>query len=183
MLRKTNTESTSVGQKIRKARAGRKISQADLADLTGLPVDYLKRVESGKEKPPVGTLLQIAGALRINTGDFLQAPISSLRKRIRAYTKRTENYAYKTLTPGAENKHLKGFLVTIDPNREHDGVDYQHEGEEFVYVRRGQVEITIGEHVNRLAEGETLHFNSAIRHRMRNPGEGATELVVVIYQP
>jgi hypothetical protein len=62
-------------------------------------------VEAGKVIPPVGALLQLSKALEIDSGFFLREQESSLKSRIKAYTKRTENYAYTTLTPGAENKH------------------------------------------------------------------------------
>ncbi|MFQ5486798.1 MAG: cupin domain-containing protein, partial [Desulfobacterales bacterium] len=100
-----------------------------------------------------------------------------------AYTKRTDNYAYTTLTPGAENKHLKAFRVTVEAMRDHEGVGYNHEGEEFVFVLTGKVEITVGEHVNRLKKGESLHFNSGINHNLRNVGKEKSELLVVIYGP
>ena len=88
-----------------------------------------------------------------------------------------------TLTPGAENKHLKAFKVTVDPLQDHKGVGYQHEGEEFVYVLEGQMEIMVGDHVNTLKKGDSLHFNSGIRHKMRNTGKKKSELLVVIYGP
>ena len=131
----------------------------------------------------MGTLLQIARALEIDSGTLLKEDESKMKRRIKAYTKRTDNYAYTTLTPGAENKHLKAFLVTIDPMQDHKGVGYQHEGEEFVYVLSGTVEIVVGEHVNRLGDGDSLHFNSGIRHQLRNVGEKSAELLVVIYGP
>jgi len=125
--------------------------------------------------------LQIARALQIDSGFFLKEQESNLRNRIKAYTKRTENYAYTTLTPGAENKHLKAFKVAIEPMTDHKGVGYQHEGEEFVYVLSGEIEVIVGDHVNTLDAGESLHFNSGIRHKLRNIGDEKAELVVVIY--
>jgi quercetin dioxygenase-like cupin family protein len=41
----------------------------------------------------------------------------------------------------------------------------------------------VGEHVNLLEEGESLHFNSGIRHNLRNVGQETAELIVVIYGP
>jgi len=172
-----------VGKKIKKARLGKKISFDQLANETGFSIEYLKEIEAGKKTPPVGTLLQIARALEIDSGMLLREEESKLKKRIKAYTKRTDNYAYETLTPGAENKHLKAFRVTVESMQEHKGVGYQHEGEEFVYVLAGKLEIVVGEHVNRLKVGDSLHFNSGIRHQMRNIGDDATELLVVIYGP
>jgi quercetin dioxygenase-like cupin family protein len=170
-----------VGKKIKQERLKKKMSLDRIANETGFSIDYLKKVESGKKIPPVGALLQIARALEIDSGFFLKEQESNLRNRIKAYTKRTENYAYTTLTPGAENKHLKAFKVAIEPMTDHKGVGYQHEGEEFVYVLSGRIEVIVGDHVNTLDAGESLHFNSGIRHKLRNVGDEKAELVVVIY--
>lgn len=172
-----------VGKKIKKARTGKKISYSTLANETGFSVEYLKKIENGTETPPVGALLQISRALRLDSGFLLKDQESSLKSRVKAYTKRTANYAYTTLTPGAENNHLKAFKVTIEPMKDHAGVGYQHEGEEFVYVLTGEVEISVGDHVNKLKAGDSLHFNSAIRHNLKNPGKKTSELIVVIYGP
>ena len=183
MPRKKRETIAPVGKKIKKARIEKKISLEGIANETGYSIDYLKKVEAGKVIPPVGTLLTIARALKVDSGFFLREPESNLRNRIQAYTKRTDNYAYTTLTPGAENKHLKAFLVTVDAKQDHKGVGYQHEGEEFVYVLQGKVEISVGDHVNILDEGESLHFNSGIRHKLRNISDITAELLVVIYGP
>lgn len=143
----------------------------------------MKSVEAGKEMPPVGALLQIARALEIDSGFFLKEQEATMKDRVKEYTKRTDEYAYKTLTPGAENKHLKAFLVTIDPMKDHTGVGYQHEGEEFNYVLTGTIEVVVGDHVNTLKSGESLHFNSNIKHQLRNIGDETAELLVVIYTP
>ena len=172
-----------VGQKIKKARTAKKLKLDQLANETGFSVDYLKEIESGKAIPPVGALLQISRALEIDSGSLLKEPESRLESRIKAHTKRTENYAYTTLTPGAENKHLKAFLVTVEAMQNHKGVGYHHEGEEFVYVLTGKIEVVVGEHVNVLENGDSLHFNSGIRHQLRNISEETAELLVVIYSP
>ena len=183
MAKKKEDAFVPVGKKIRRERVKKKMSLDRIANETGFTTDYLKEVEAGKVIPPVGALLQLSKALQIDSGFFLREQESSLKSRIKAYTKRTENYAYTTLTPGAENKHLKAFKVTIDAMQDHKGVGYQHEGEEFVYVLAGKVELTIGDHVNTLNEGESLHFNSGIRHMLKNIGDEKAELLVVIYGP
>ncbi|NJL58956.1 MAG: helix-turn-helix domain-containing protein [Desulfobacteraceae bacterium] len=170
-------------QKIKAARAMKDMSLDRIANETGFAVDYLKDVEEGKTTPPVGALLQIAKALQMDSGSLLKEQEASFKDRVTAYTKRTDNYAYETLTPGAENKHLKAFRITIDPKQEHKGVGYQHEGEEFDYVLKGKVQVIVGDHVNTLEAGGYLHFNSAIKHQLKNVGKEAAELIVVIYSP
>jgi transcriptional regulator with XRE-family HTH domain len=183
MPRKKGAGPVTVGEKIKKARQRKKITLDQVANDTGCSIDYLKQIESGKTMPPVGTLLQISRALEIDSGLLLKEEASAVESRAKAYKKRTKNYAYTTLTPGAENKHLKAFRVAVDPMKDHKGVGYQHEGEEFAFVLAGDVEITVGDHVNRLKAGESLHFNAGIRHKLRNIGKKKAELLVVIYTP
>ena len=183
MAGKKSDQANSVGKKIKKTRMSKSISLENIANETGFTIEYLKEVESGKKIPSVGSLLQIARVLRIDSGFLLKEEETNLKTRIRAYTKRTDNYAYDTLTPGAENKHLKAFRVTIDPMQEHQGVGYRHDGEEFVYVISGEIEVMVGEHKNRLKKDESLHFNSGIKHQMRNIGKKSANLLVVIYGP
>ncbi|WP_207678049.1 helix-turn-helix domain-containing protein [Desulfonema magnum] len=172
-----------VGKKIKKVRTEKHITLDRVANETGYSIDYLKELEAGKTIPPVGTLLQIARALDIDSGFFLREQEATLKDRVDQYTKRTDDYAYTTLTPGAENKHLKAFRVTIDPMEKHEGVGYCHEGEEFTYVLSGKVEIVVGDNINHLEKDDSLHFNSGIKHQLRNIGKETAELIVVIYGP
>jgi transcriptional regulator with XRE-family HTH domain len=183
MPRKKAAGPAPVGKKIKQVRSAKKMTLDQLANDTGCSIDSLKSIENGKEMPPVGTLLRIARALHIDSGDLLREQQENLKARAKAYAKRTDNYAYTTLTPGAENKHLKAFRVKIEARKAHKGVGYQHEGEEFVYVLKGDIEIVVGDHVNTLKENESLHFNSGIQHHIRNTGDVEAELVVVIYNP
>lgn len=172
-----------IGKRIKTSRTRKKVTLDQLANDTGFSIEYLKQVESGKEMPPVGALLQISRALAIDSEDLLKEEQRSRDRRAADYAKRTKNYAYTPLTPGAEHKHLKAFRIQIKALQEHKGVGYRHEGEEFVYVLKGTVEVTVGEHVNRLEPGQSLHFNSGIQHHMRNTSKEEAELVVVVYNP
>jgi len=183
MPHKKKAAPVPIGKKIKKARTDKKFSLDQVANETGFSIEYIKEVEAGKAIPPVGALLQIAKALEIDSGSLLKEPESKLQSRIKAQTKRTDNYAYTTLTPGAENKHLKAFRVTIEAQQDHKGVGYHHEGEEFVYVLAGKIEVAVGEHVNTLAQGDSLHFNSGIQHQLKSVSDETAELLVVIYSP
>ena len=83
MPRKKSTLHTPVGKKIKKARTDKKMTYEALANDTGFSVDFLKKVESGKVTPPVGSLLQISRALEIDSGDLLKDIQTSLRHRKR----------------------------------------------------------------------------------------------------
>ena len=99
MRKKTEDSITSViGQKIKKVRTDKNITLDSIANETGFSIDHLKKIEAGKITPPVGALLQISRALKIDSGTLLKEEPSNLKDRIKAYTKRTDHYAYTTLT-------------------------------------------------------------------------------------
>src|SRR4030066_1088312 len=172
----------SFGAKMKQLRQLRKISFETLANKTGLSHRYLREIEEGKIIPPVSAVIQISKALSIDSGSFLSAEEQEAlaKKRKESFYKRTQVYSYKTLTPDAETKHMKAFLGTIDPRQDHRMVDYRHEGEEFIYVLRGTVEVSVGENQNQLKKGENLHFDSGIPHKLRNLGDEEAELLVVL---
>ena len=125
----------SFGAKMEQLRLTKKMSLEQLANLTGFSRRYLKEIEEGIANPAVSVVIQIAKALSIDSGSFLSAEDeASEKKRRESFFKRTQAYSYKTLTPDAEKKHMKAFLVTIDPKEDHKMVEYRHEGEEFVCV-------------------------------------------------
>ncbi len=177
------TQIIPIGKRIRKARLNKKITLDTMANETGMSKEFIKKIEGGDQRPSVGTLLQISKILHIDSSFLLKEQDDTIEKRSKAYTKRTDNYAYTSLTPNAENKHLKAFKIVVEAGKVHDGVGFQHEGEEFVYVLKGQVEVKVGDNVNTLKAGDSLHFNSGIKHDLVNTGKTDAQLVVVVYAP
>jgi len=173
----------TVGGKIKNSRMQKALSLEQIANETGFAVARLKGIEDGSITPSVGDLLHIARALQIDSDSLIKEQDASINDRVTAYQKRTDDYAYETLTPGCERKHLKAFRVTIEAEQDHKGVGYQHEGEEFNYVLTGKVQVTVGEHRNILKAGDSLHFNSAIKHQLKNIGQETAVMIVVIYSP
>ena len=177
--------SLPLGMRIEKLRKEMGLSRADLARQTGLSVETITRVEQQKEMPPVGAILQISRALCLDAGEFLTQAEKETRKKSKkeSFEKRRRAYGYKTLSPGAAAMHLKAFEITIEPGQDHDMVEYRHEGEEFLYVLRGDLEVTVGDNQYHLSAGKSLHFNSATPHMLTNPGAEKTKLIVVLYTP
>ncbi len=173
----------SLGQRLARLRREKEMSLETLANETGQAVEYLERVESDQLIPPVAVLLSLSRALEVDSGELLKNEAEAVERRTEAVKKRTDHYSYRVLTPETGHKHLKGFLVTIDPVSDLDGPGYQHEGEEFHYVLKGQVRVKVGEHVNDLKAGDSLHFNSSLVHKLTNTGEEPCEILVVLYTP
>jgi transcriptional regulator with XRE-family HTH domain len=172
------------GKRLMKVRKEKKLQLKNLANETGLTTKYISQVEKGEIIPPVSVILQLSRALEIDSSILLREEEKLAGKRSdQDFQKRTEAYTYQTLTPEARHKHLKSFKVLIDPKSEHEGVSYQHLGEEFIYVLKGKIEVMVGENKNILGHHQCLHFNSSIVHKLRNIGSEKAELLVVLYTP
>ena len=180
MARK-RAESQSLGDRIRAMREKLQVDLEGFALRTGYAPDYLRQIEEGKTAPPVGTLIQISRALAVDSAALLAE--DKKKERRRSYRKRTKAYSYKTLNPGAEDKHLWAYLVTLEPKKAHERVEFKHEGEEFVYVLDGRVRLQVGSATKVLGTGSSHHFNSALEHTLANLSAKESKLLVVVYTP
>jgi quercetin dioxygenase-like cupin family protein len=133
--------------------------------------------------PPVGFIINMARAMEVDPGTFLNREEKSAIRdlRVQAFQQRTRNYSYTTLTPDAESSHLRAFMVTIDPHQAHKPVAYKHEGEEFIFVLGGELEFTLGSRTHVLKEEESIHFNSDIPHKLKSLSSEPTRCLVVLY--
>lgn len=174
-----------LGKSLLRLRKRKKLSIKELAELTGLTASHLEEIEAGTSFAPVGDMLKIARALTVDPDELLRSGSDEEKEknRVNVFTQREQAYRYEVLTPGAKRDHLRAFRVVIPPRSEHPSVNYRHEGEEFVYVLKGAVDITVGNRKTHLKKDESLHFNSSVRHTLKNPGNSATVLIVTIYTP
>ena len=174
----------SFGQKVRTLREDRGFSIDDLSHETGYSADMLDQIENDAVVPPVSMVIQLSRIFKIDVDQLeTEDEKKASKRRAKSHKKRVESYAYTPLSRPGSDKHLRSYLVTIDPETAHKGVEYHHEGEEFVYVLKGGVTIQIGENVTKLGTGKSIHFNSALHHKLSNHTKETTELLVVVYVP
>jgi quercetin dioxygenase-like cupin family protein len=58
-----------------------------------------------------------------------------------------------------------------------------HDGEEFGYVMKGKLEVTVGEEVYILEEGDSIHYSSAHPHRLESIGDVPCKSIWMITPP
>lgn len=171
------------GTLVRQLREARDWSTDDLAQATGQTPEFITQVENDQLSPPVGFIMRMAQAMKIDPGTFLnKEEKAAIRdRRAQAYHQRTQSYSYTTLTPDAANSHLRAFMITIEPHHDHKPVAYKHEGEEFIFVMEGDLGLSLGNKENVLKPGESIHFNSDIPHKLKSLSSLPTRCLVVLY--
>ncbi len=173
------------GEKLRTLRETHGFTPESLAQATGQTPEAIAQFEDDETSPSVAFLLRLSQILKINPDTFLsnREKKEIRERRVQEFVTRTQNYSYRTLTPDGGQEHLRSFMVTIEPWQAHKPVAYKHEGEEFIYVMEGTLELTLGGKNHRLKPHESIRFNSEIPHRLKSISDETTRCLVVLYTP
>ncbi len=177
-----------VGKRIKQLREERGISLEDLSNLTGFDVSRLQDIESGKVKPQLGTVMKLSKALDSAVGRLVSGMGTKLysitrkdeRKPISRSTSKTGKknvYSYMSLTPEVQGRHMEALIVQLEKSE--DKEISVHNGEEFIFVLDGIVNLTIGKETYDLDPGDSAYYLSTTSHFITAKTEKATILAVL----
>jgi DNA-binding transcriptional MerR regulator/quercetin dioxygenase-like cupin family protein len=164
----------AVGSHLRKLRSQRKLSLAQVARAVGVSVGFLSALERSQMSGSVGTLRKLARFYKTNILEFFEATGANTR-RVRPQQRKIleagPGVRLELLAWG--NTVMEPHLFRIAPEAGSGG-HYSHEGEEFLYVLRGELSITLHKEEYRLKAGDSFYFESATPHLWKNPGRTET---------
>lgn len=173
----------AIGAHLRQLRARRRLSLAQVAQAVGISVGFLSAMERSQMSGSVSTLRKLARFYKTNILDFFGANGASsrqVRPPERKVLEAGTGVRMELLAWG--NTVMEPHLFRIAPEAG-SGDPYTHEGEEFIYVLRGDLEISVDREQYRLKPGDSFYFESATPHRWRNPGPRETLLLWVNTPP
>ena len=166
--------SSVIGGHLRQLRARRKLSLAQVADAVGISVGFLSALERCQMSGSVGTLRKLARFYRTNILDFFDPTESNtplVRPPARKVLEAGPGVRMELLAWG--NTVMEPHLFRIAPQAG-SGDSYAHEGEEFLFVLRGELKIALAGEEYHLKRGDSFYFESATPHHWRNPGRSET---------
>jgi len=173
----------AIGNHLRQLRSRRRLSLAQVAEAVGISVGFLSALERSQMSGSVGTLRKLAKFYKTNILDFFDASEGVSRQVRPAERKVLEagvGVRMELLAWG--NTVMEPHLFRVAPDAG-SGESYTHEGEEFIYVLRGEMEISVDGERYLLKTGDSFYFESATPHRWRNPGRKETLLLWVNTPP
>ena len=174
---------SAIGNHLRKLRGKRKLSLAQVAHSVGISVGFLSALERSQMSGSVGTLRKLARFYKTNILDFFDANGASSRQVQPAQRKVLE------AGPGVRMELLAWGNTVMEPHlfrvapQAGSGESYTHAGEEFLYILRGQLAITLEKEQFRLKAGDSFYFESARPHHWKNPGRTETWVLWVNTPP
>ena len=124
--------------------------------------------------------------------DALRRELAEDEEDLRAFEERAEEtaahkegavgkYHYYPLAKGKTDRHMEPLYIVVQPCD--DSCTSSHEGEEFVIVVKGEVELVYGKQSYHLREGDSMHYNSVVPHHLGAANGEAAEIFAVIYTP
>lgn len=186
-------EEKSVGSKIRQIREIQKISREELSSRTSLEVAQIRKIEEERIVPSLAPLMKIARALGVRLGTFLDdmeqvGPVvvrsSEHHTGMRFASQPKENLEHLNFYSLAFNKadrNMEPFIIDIEPSKQSDYMLSTHEGEEFIYVLDGVVEVNYGKDLYRLEKGDSIYLDSIVAHNVHAGDNQAAKVLAVVY--
>ena len=188
---------TFVGSKIKGIRESKNLTIEEIAESSGLSVEQITSIENDQNLPSLGPLIKIARALGVRLGTFMDdndalGPVvcraadrernSSISFSNGAADAR-KHMEYHPLAQQKAGRHMEPFVIDINPEENPDFKLSAHEGEEFIFVMNGEVEIEYGKEKYLLKEGDSIFYDSIVKHHVHGaPGKSA-KILAVVYIP
>jgi transcriptional regulator with XRE-family HTH domain len=188
-------EKNTIAGKLTLVRESRKLSQDQLAERAGLKAEMITEIESGALIPSLAPLIRIARALGVRLGTFLDdqenmGPVvvraGEKRKVMRVSDKNHPGHSdldFFSLAANKAGRHMEPFLIDIHPSSAQEVKMSAHEGEEFIFVFSGEVEVTYGTETHRLSAGDSIYYDSILAHSVHCAGDRQAQILAVVYAP
>jgi transcriptional regulator with XRE-family HTH domain len=184
-----------IGAKITAIRLTKKITTEELAERCGFSKKMIEKLEAGAAIPSLGHLIKIARVLGVRLGTFMDdldqlGPVVTRKGEANtgAYFSSSNNETGSGLTfhPLAGDKsgrHFEPFLIDIAPSPAPVTHLSAHEGEEFLYVLSGEIEISYGKESYHLYEGDSIYYDSVVDHHVHAATHKPARILAVVYAP
>lgn len=177
----------TLGEKLKKLRLEKKMTLQDVADATGYSKALISRIENDSVSPSVGSLMKISEALQIKLHELFAAiegsKIAVTKKGGRESTFAKNGIKIESLCSLSGGRKMDAVIKTFDSGAASEQVKQEKGGEEWWYVLRGKLTVSIGERVAQLSEGDSMYIISEANRKWSNPGKGKTSALVVVTPP
>jgi len=185
----------NVGEKIVSIRQSKNITAEELSERCGFTTTMMSKIEENEAIPSLGHLIKVARALGVRLGTFLDdmdqlGPVVTRKGDIKkgsSFSNKSSNARlnldFFPLASDKSGRHMEPFIVDINPSTSSDFGQSSHEGEEFIFVLNGNIEIKYGTSVYSLTEGDSIYYDSVVDHHVLAADEFPAKILAVVYAP
>jgi len=174
----------AIADNLRNIRESRNMSLDQVAELTGVSKSMLRQIETGKSSPTIATIWKIANGLHVSFTSLLRkkaihAEVKSFRAE-KPLTAESNHYRVFPLVPFEPQQSFEMYYVEIDPGTVFRGEPHEGNVYEYVFVLKGELQITVKGENYTIKENEFLHFQADCPHEYVCIGNEMTSTIMQI---
>lgn len=186
----------TIGKKIGQIRETQTITLEELASAAKIDPAQLAKIESGEVNPSLSTLIKIARRLGVRVGTILDGsehanPVVTTSEAGRIVFhgatitgQEHTKLNFISLAQNKKDRNMEPYIVNINFNPADSGKASSHEGEEFLYVLEGDLVLYYGNQTYKLAQGDSIYYDSIVPHIVSSGAEGqVAKVLAVTYEP
>ncbi len=190
------TPDTQIGSRLTTLRESLSLSVEELAERCGCSPAVILGLEAGGIAPSLAPLIKITRALGVRLGTLLddepslgpavtRAGDEGVATRLKSLETSSDAgvLTFHALAASKASRHMEPFLIDVQPGEEERRNLSSHEGEEFIYVLTGAVQIEYGKNAIVLRQGDSVYFDSIVPHLVRADGDVAARILAVVHVP
>lgn len=183
----------NIGNKIKQLREEHQLSLAELAANASIYPMQLEKIESSETSLP-WRLWSVSPCARHPRGTILDGE-EHYEPVVQLSTDRTpsinlvesENLGshlrFSALAQNKTDRNMEPFFINVSYCPTGD-LPSHHEGEEFLYVLEGSVQLLYGQETYTLEKGDSIYYDSIVPHNLTTLAEGETaKVLAVTYTP
>jgi transcriptional regulator with XRE-family HTH domain len=174
-----------IGQRIKNLRLSCDLTQEELADRCELTKGYISQLENDLTSPSIATLIDILNAVGTDLKEFFGEAETEEKicfSKTEFIEKITDDYTLNWLVPNAQKNAMEPVHMVLNPLKETEE-DIPHEGEEFGFVLKGEIQIILGKRKIRVKKGESFYFVADKVHKIVNKQDKTAEFIWVSSPP
>lgn len=175
-----------IGDKIRRLRVEKQLTQEELANRCELSKGFISQVENDLTSPSIATLMDILEILGTNLTEFFS---DAKEERVTfkdedMFETENEDLKYKLmwLVPNAQKNEMEPIMITLEPNGKYIEEE-PHEGEEFGFVLSGTIYLHLGDKRYKVKKGESFYYQPRENHYISNAGKNSAKVIWISTPP
>ncbi|MGH3145472.1 MAG: helix-turn-helix domain-containing protein [Rubrobacter sp.] len=178
---------SGLGPRVRRARRERGMTLEGLAAAAGTSAAHLSRLESGERQPSLDGALRLALGLGVPFSELFEEPEEprpgTVVRGKEAPVYESGGFRIQPLVPAAGPEGITAMRVVYPADRVVDHELHEHEGQEWLYMLKGRLRLTLGTGRTVLEPGDAAFFDARLPHNFDVLSEEDAEVLMVSCVP
>ncbi|MGE0239303.1 MAG: helix-turn-helix domain-containing protein [Parvibaculaceae bacterium] len=181
-----------LGLRVKRLRRKNGWTLAELARRANLATSTLSKVENNQLSLTYNNLTKLAAGLGVDIANLFTDDVIAersekieVKRRGDGLHQKTQNFDHEFLFEALLHKAMVPIITEVRTSAIEEFGDWdQHDGEEFIFVLEGSVEIHVGSSTPvRLRAGDSCYFDAKFPHAAINVGRNSAYILSVTTAP